>query len=150
MSKLKASPATPTPYEVQHVERAAKSRAFSFLAHAWVELLEAGYCDDDQCAFNWDSPLFFIEIEAEIVGALVYRVTDWNRELFIKLGYVHPSHRGKGLYRALYEAAVAKARELKMLTVTGCVDTRNTEMQKVAEALGRKPVYIGYVQELGE
>ncbi len=129
--------------EVKHLDKIINTDVSAFCARAWVYLLDKGWCDRD-APYSWDKPAFFIEEAGAVVAAMAYSYNTTNHNLFINLAYVHPEHRRKGLYRLLYEAVLAKAKELGAYEVSSCVDVENKDMQAVAVALGRTATYIGY------
>jgi GNAT superfamily N-acetyltransferase len=68
---------------------------------------------------------------------MTWSKVDYMKQLFIKLGYVLPEHRGRGIYSALWNAAVDKARELKYVQIVGATSPRNGRMQAIFEKQGR-------------
>jgi len=94
------------------------------------------------------------EVAGQVVGALMitYEWSDWRNGLFlwIQSVYVEPSHRGRGIYRLLYDFVRAHARERG--DVCGFrlyVDADNTHAQRVYEALGMSSSnYLLYEESL--
>jgi len=85
---------------------------------------------------------YVAELDGKIVGSLLttYEWSDWRngRVLWIQSVYVEKQHRGKGIYRKLYEH-VKKLVEHDKTDFRGIrlyVDKSNSSAQKVYEKLG--------------
>lgn len=80
------------------------------------------------------------EEEGRVVGQLLvtYEWSDWRDRIvwWIQSVYVHPEHRGRGIYRRLYESVLDAARGAGAGGVRLYVDARNTRAQSVYSALG--------------
>ena len=91
-----------------------------------------------------------------LVGQLMitYEWSDWRNAYFwwIQSVYVEPSHRGKGVYRALHDNVLAEARrERSVCGLRLYVERTNTSAQRVYTALGMSPShYHMYELELSE
>jgi ribosomal protein S18 acetylase RimI-like enzyme len=88
-----------------------------------------------------------------VAGCLMvtFEWTDWRDGLFwwVQSVYVRPAHRGRGVYRALYEAL--KARAAALPEVRGCrlyVEQHNRAAQQVYARLGMKPAGYHVYEEL--
>jgi len=83
---------------------------------------------------------YIAEINGHIVGSLMttFEWSDWrnNWVLWIQSVYTHPSFRGKGVYKALYENLKAKVDRGEYAGIRLYVDKTNTSAQKVYEQLG--------------
>lgn len=85
---------------------------------------------------------YIAEIDEIIVGSLLttYEWSDWRngRVLWIQSVYVIPEHRGKGIYRMLYEHIknLVKSQKLDFRGIRLYVDKTNQNAQKVYEKLG--------------
>lgn len=75
-----------------------------------------------------------------IIGAISYDRVEHTNSIFIYIGYVEPSARRKGVYRAMFDRLVEEARARNVLRIQGSTFITNELMMKVMEALGRKPV----------
>lgn len=83
---------------------------------------------------------FVIEEEGGVVAQLMitYEWSDWRDATvwWIQSVYVAPSHRGRGLYRRLYEHVRDAAHDSGAAGIRLYVDERNAAAQKVYAALG--------------
>lgn len=93
---------------------------------------------------NWNDRVLLILRGVEPVAVLTYQELGWADAFHISLGYVKPAHRRQGLYRALWEELVRRARGAKRARIQGGVAWTNAEMRSVAEALGRRPQMVSY------
>jgi ribosomal protein S18 acetylase RimI-like enzyme len=83
---------------------------------------------------------FVVEAEAVVVGQLMITLewSDWRNGWYwwIQSVWVHPAHRGRGVYRALHEHVVAAARREGVRSVRLYVERENQRARAVYEALG--------------
>lgn len=81
-----------------------------------------------------------LEEEGEVRAQLMitYEWSDWRNRIvwWIQSVYVDPEARGRGLYKALYEAVLQQAQEAGAGGVRLYVDTTNTSAQAVYTRLG--------------
>ncbi|MEJ0047025.1 MAG: GNAT family N-acetyltransferase [Rhodospirillales bacterium] len=91
----------------------------------------------------WDHSAFLaVDDDDAAIAVLSYINQKWSNSLFIVIGYVIPSRRRTGIYRALWEAIVARAREMKIPKVVGATHPNNKAMRATARRLGRREVGI--------
>jgi GNAT superfamily N-acetyltransferase len=133
--------------EIKTSEKMNGSPALPLLVEGWSELFRNGHASPD-VAIAWDHSVLWIEDGGVPVAAMSYHYTDWNRQFWINLGYVKPSHRRRGLYRKLYEEAHRIAVEKKAHHISGGTNWNNHIMRATAEDLGRKPDYVIYTEVL--
>ncbi|MFO0546896.1 MAG: N-acetyltransferase [Polyangiaceae bacterium] len=81
--------------------------------------------------------------QGSVVGQLMvtFEWSDWRAGQFwwIQSVYVHPEHRRTGVYRALHEHVVGRARaQGGVVGVRLYVERENTRAQRTYEALGMK------------
>ena len=83
---------------------------------------------------------YIAEINGHIAGSLMttFEWSDWrnNWVLWVQSVYTHPSFRGKGVYKALYENLKAKVYRGEYAGIRLYVDKTNTSAQKVYKQLG--------------
>jgi len=81
-----------------------------------------------------------LEEQGEVLAQLMitYEWSDWRNRIvwWIQSVYVAPKARGRGLYRALYEAVLEQAQEAGAAGLRLYVDTTNTSAQAVYCRLG--------------
>ena len=73
----------------------------------------------------------------EPVGVITFSHTKWVRQLDIHIGYVVPEHRGRGIYRAMWNRLVEEAQARDALVIWGNTHTDNAVMRATARALDR-------------
>lgn len=129
--------------KIRHVEKIQGTPVVGLCVDAWKHLQDCGFTED-MIPFDWEQCAFWAEEEGEVIGILVYKEQAWDHSLFVAMGYVKPENRGKGVYRSLWEKAVAHAKEKQLRCITGIVHWQNKEMQAVMERFGRLPVAITY------
>lgn len=132
---------------IRHIDGMNYEGVYALALEGWQDLLARG-CANDTGLFGWDNKAFVAEEEGVPVGVLIYEHVDWTRSWSVVLGYVKPEHRRQGIYRALWEALVAKAREEKWHHIDGVTAVENVEMRKVMSQLGQEPHSISYRFEL--
>ena len=99
---------------------------------------------------------FMAEVRGEVAGQtmITYELTDWRDGVlwWLQSVYVRPEHRGKRVFRALYEHIAALARQTD--GVRGLrlyVEEKNARAQRVYEQMGMEPGgYIVYEQDWSE
>lgn len=125
--------------KIEHVDQIGGTPIIAFAVKAWMDELQAGLIDDTVQAVNWDdrAAVAYEDVLLGPVGIITYSKSDWLKKTNIKLGYVRPEHRQRGVYRKLWDALVVKSRELGMLAIDGSTHVDNSVMRKVAERLGR-------------
>ena len=109
-----------------------------------------------EAVFDDEKKGFYVVAEAagEIVGGLMvtYEWSDWRNNWFwwIQSVYILPEHRGRGIYRLLYDFVKAKAASEK--SVCGFrlyVERENEGARKVYEKLGMEAShYLMYEENL--
>ena len=76
------------------------------------------------------------------VGVISYAHAKWAKHIDLKIGYVTPEFRGKGVYRRLWAALVEKAQELKVKEIMGNTHMENSTLRSAAKAFGRAEVGV--------
>ena len=92
------------------------------------------------------------EIDHRVVGQLMitFEWSDWlNRMVWwIQSVYVLPDARGRGVYRALYDAVRREAQTARAAGLRLYVDTGNTRAQSVYSALGMNGDHYRVFEEM--
>lgn len=122
---------------IRHCDTLINEGIMALAVEGWQDLIRRGVCDDNALV-QWNHKAFVAEEDGRPIGILTYEPIEWTRSWSVVLGYVQPWHRGKGTYRALWEALVAKAREEKQVNIDGTTMVENREMQEVMGKLGRE------------
>ena len=132
--------------------RATDARALAELNSAMAVETEEIHLDFDrllqgvQAVFADPRKGFYLVAEAggEVVGQLLitYEWSDWRNGVFwwVQSVYVAPAARGKGVYRALYEEVVRRAREDGEVCGLRLYVERNNDRAKLTyQRLGMSP-----------
>lgn len=137
-------PAEPAEILIKTTSQIVRSGLNLIMARAALELAENDW-DDGTLPYSYNSSAIYAECLGKVVGVLAYRAPDWLRRISIEVGYVLPEFRRRGIYTSLFEKLVEVSIEGGFaVCIWGGVDIRNTAMQRVAEAQGRKLVALEY------
>ena len=83
---------------------------------------------------------YIAELDGEIAGSLMttFEWSDWRNAwvLWVQSVYTHPEHRGKGVYKQLYENLKQKVLAGEYAGIRLYVDHTNMHAQKVYDSLG--------------
>lgn len=111
--------------------------ALPLAVDGWKYLLDNKLCRNTIMVFwdNWAIVAFSGKIP---IGVLTFAKSDWQRELYINIGYVLEPWREKGIYRLLWDEIVKWGKELKLACVNGSTAASNEHMRAVAKKLGRR------------
>ena len=93
------------------------------------------------------------KVKEEVVGSLMLtrEWSDWNNcwYLWVQSVYVVPTHRGKGIYTAMYQKVKDIAREEGIRQIRLYVDKDNTSAQRVYDQLGMTEChYLMFEEEI--
>lgn len=93
------------------------------------------------------------KVKEEVVGSLMLtrEWSDWNNcwYLWVQSVYVLPTHRGKGIYTAMYQKVKDIAREEGIRQIRLYVDKDNTNAQRVYNQLGMTEChYLMFEEEI--
>ena len=93
------------------------------------------------------------KVKEEVVGSLMLtrEWSDWNNcwYLWVQSVYVLPTHRGKGIYTAMYQKVKDIAREEGIRQIRLYVDKDNTNAQRVYNQLGMAEChYLMFEEEI--
>jgi GNAT superfamily N-acetyltransferase len=127
--------------EIQHVDGLNGTPAARLAVQGWLDVDERGLGEAGAVLnMHWSQKAFVAVVpngqEKLSVGVLTYEKMDATKVMFINQVYVVPEFRGRGVYTAMFEAAVAQACELGMLRVALGTHVRNTAMREIARKHG--------------
>jgi ribosomal protein S18 acetylase RimI-like enzyme len=95
---------------------------------------------------------FVAEVDGRVVGQLMvtHEWSDWrNGDIWwVQSVYVHPDHRRRGLFRALYEHARRAAREVGAVGIRLYVEEGNAAAQSVYHRLGMAMTHYKVMEEV--
>lgn len=129
---------------LHHVEKVVGTPAPAIIARAWVDLLEQGLIQDHMIPIGWDDSAFYITDGDRFVAVLSYFAAEWNGGAHVKVGWVAPEYRRRGLYRRLWSALVERAREKGWMRIEGATAANNAPLQAFAASVGRELTAFSY------
>jgi GNAT superfamily N-acetyltransferase len=95
---------------------------------------------------------FVAEVDARVVGQLMitHEWSDWrNGDVWwVQSVYVHPDHRRRGVFRALYAHARAEARSAGAVGIRLYVDDHNAAAQRCYGTLGMRMSNYRVMEEM--
>ncbi len=109
-----------------------------FAAKANVELFDTFGPTSSHFAFHGSFHAVTAYWDDQIVGFIIFSHEEKEVTLDIRLGYVRPEYRRRGVYRQVWTALVEHARTLGVLRIWGGTDVRNEPMRKFWASVGRK------------
>jgi len=83
------------------------------------------------------------------VGVLTYDFLEHTKTVFLLQAYTIPEFRGRGVYTALFAAAVEKAAEIKAPRIMLGTHPRNAAMREIAAKHGGRETCITVTFEVG-
>jgi len=108
-----------------------------------------------EAVINDDSHGYYLLAETEkvVVGCMMitYEWSDWRSGQFwwIQSVYVHPAHRRKGIFKALYEKVKTLAeKENTCVGLRLYVESENTQAKKTYEKLGMKKTHYHLYEKM--
>jgi GNAT superfamily N-acetyltransferase len=113
----------------------------------WAEMTRNGTTDRFTFPFSAYYKAVWVEKEGKCVGFILYR-TDMENEWWVCCSYTTPEWRCRGIYRHLMEDLAKRAREAKILRISGGTFTENKVMQAGYAATGRTKKSETWVLEL--
>lgn len=128
--------------ETKFCDQINRTPAVELALRANAELIAAGLAEPLNMV-SWDNKAIIGFVDGAPVGVITFYHIAYAKQLDIQIGYVLPTSRGQGVYRAMWNALVVKARELNALVIQGNTHLDNAPMRAAAKALGR--IEIGVI-----
>jgi GNAT superfamily N-acetyltransferase len=101
-----------------------------------------GYWNETEVLINGEESCIYATNNKQAVGCLVYRI-DEALNAVVVIAYVAKDKRGLGIYRAMHDLFVEKAKEAGALVAVNICMAFNTGIQETVKKLG----YSHYTQE---
>lgn len=103
--------------------------------------------DDEACFSNNPKGFYLVAVDATtIIGQLMitYEWSDWRNAVvwWIQSVYVLPEHRGKGVFKSLYQHVKQMCIDNKGVGLRLYADTRNVNAQNTYKKLGMSTHYL--------
>ena len=128
-------------FEFKEYEGINQTPALALLTRGHHELLDRGLASPET-VINWDDLAVVAFAGAVPVGVISYSHEKWRKILWIRMGYVAPEARRRGIYGAMWERVVKAAQRLGALEIHGGTHVDNKAMLECAESLGRTRLSI--------
>lgn len=122
---------------IEHVKQLSGNEAMAFAIHANAELIRTGMADGYVCIVNWDDYAIVAKHDNKVIGIITYSIQNWTNSYFVRIGYVIPKYRNKGIYKRLWGRLVEEAHSNSIKCIYGITKVENTALREVAKKLGR-------------
>lgn len=128
--------------EILHVDDGLNGTPAARLAvQGWIDVAERGLGEaGDVLNVHWTMKAIVAVVpngqEKLPVGVLTYEKLDATRTLFISQVYVLPEFRGRGVYTAMFDAAMTRAFDLGVAKIMLGTHVRNSAMRAIAQKHG--------------
>jgi GNAT superfamily N-acetyltransferase len=122
---------------VRHYDTLMNSPGLILAVRCWHELLLWKFIDPGATAVQYDHKAFVAFQGETEVGVLTYAEQGWSNSVYIGLAYVVPACRRQGIHTAMWNAMIAKARELKRPAISSSTALGNTAMRNLMKKQGR-------------
>ena len=119
--------------------------AIPLIARGWAEMIKNGVASMETVC-NWDHQAIIAFDDSfgsdEPVGIITYDHQKWRKTLWIAFGYVVPSARRHGVYRALWDRLIGIGQKIGVEKIQGGIHVDNHSMLECSRKLGRKDLFI--------
>lgn len=122
--------------KIDHYIGVGNTPANIYALKAYCELIEIGWADNTP-SLNWEDNAITASLDGAVVGVIIWAKQPWSKSFIIKMGYVSPGFRKNGIYKMLWQEAIKKAKEEKMVEILGATHIDNETMRSVAKSQGR-------------
>lgn len=121
---------------IQNYSGICRTPAMPLLVKGWLELLKRDHCQTVMMMDAAHDALVAFDDAGKAVGVFSYGLSKETKEVEIHLVWIKPEARGAGLYDALWDAMVAKARELGAVHISTSTRLTNASMRRAAKRTG--------------
>lgn len=121
----------------QFFDHINRTPALSLAIQGQAELLEAGLSEPITLV-GWDNmAIVAFDVDGEAVGVITFAEAKWANQFDIAIGWVKPSARDCGVYRAMWDELVRVAQTKAVAVIWGNTHVENAQLRAVAKSLGR-------------
>jgi GNAT superfamily N-acetyltransferase len=116
-----------------------------------ADLLARGLADSRlEISQAWQCVMVKVDRDRDLVpaGIIAFTVDEARSLVWVQMSFVVPEFRGQGVYRFMYEALRAIAKQHRCRTIEGATHIKNTVMRSVAKKLGRTECAIILTEEI--
>ena len=130
---------------IEYSKRASNTPAFALLAEGWNELVQEGFTPDGDGSspvMADDEVVYALgDGQDDIIGVLAF---DLTRVITVKLVYVEPSSRRRGVFKAMLSLLNEIARTRGVERIHMCAPIENGPFQAVLMRMGGPTVAVVY------
>ena len=121
----------------------SQTPAVAFAMRAYADLMDRGHTENYP-NLNWNDSAITAWLEEGIVGVIVWTKVDFSKTIQLKLGYIHPAFRKRGIYSKLWDELVKIATNESVWAIEGGTHPDNADMRAIAKKQGRVEYGILY------
>lgn len=121
---------------ITHHKICNRTSAMSLLVRAWAELDDKHFTNGE-CLIHWEDEALTYRAGDSDIGVLSFNHLVHNRSFYIKLGWVHRSHRQSGVYTMLFNHLVKLAQSRDVAFIEGGRHVNNLIKARVDERMER-------------
>lgn len=99
---------------------------------------------------HYDDEAVFARAHGELIAALSFERSAWQRTIIIRYAYVEPRWRKKGIHSMLYRHVEAIAKRDGYVNIARSVMASNTSMVKAILAQGGQPTYQEFTHRVAD
>lgn len=127
---------------IEHYDGLNRTPALPLAVEGWFRLFQQGLAGDT-VQVQWDhNSLVAFDNDDVAMGIITYAHLEYLKSLTVCIGYVRPAYRRLGVYRALWDALVGKATEMKASVIDSSTFIENAPMRAVASDQRRRETSV--------
>ena len=137
--------------KIEYNRRASYTPAYGLLAEGWNELVQSGLVPEQTglSPVAWDNEVFYaVSDEGDIVGVIAWAASQQSAVYEVKLAYVEPSSRRRGVFRALFDELAVRARKNNVVRIGSSVHAGNTVAKMAFEKAGGIPAAVVFEHDM--
>lgn len=126
--------------DIQLIDGLNGTPALDLAVRGWADCVERGLGDGTlNVHASLKAFLAYAQNGREMlpVGVVTWDYGDIEKRVWIYQSYVLPEFRGRGIYGAMWQKLVARAVELKAVSIQSGTHVQNTAMRTIAKKQGR-------------
>ena len=134
--------------QIGYEEHLTKSGYNQIALEAFSETLKDGNAQTYVLPYSYDDEVIICLVHGEPVGIITFWITEWNETVFIRIAYVKPAYRRRGIHTSMYRKLKEMARKKGAKRIYSGVSVNNSAMLALAKKQGRELVAHMFLDEL--
>lgn len=134
--------------ETRYYPKIPGTEAIPFLVHAWGKLIERDLCEPGDIFLDHENGAVLAFVGGVAVGAISYSYAEWNRKMWIQIGFVKPPWRRMGIYTALWQRLLGVAADIGCQSIVSATNIGNAPMRATSAKFGRQETQVTLVYKL--